>query len=191
MKNIFSLIIACVFSGSLANAGTLDLSKLPPASKKEGLTYAKDIRPLFEASCFRCHGEERHKAGLRLDSLEGALKGSEDGKVILPGKSQESPLVIAISRLDEEKAMPPKPKPGGPGNRRPGAAPGTGQNSQSKTAAANRPPAGAPAGPGGPGGSGGPGGFSGGPRGGMGGMPKALTPEQVGLVRAWIDQGAK
>ena len=93
----------------------VDLSKLPPVSDKTGVTYEKDIRPIFEASCFRCHGEERHRAELRLDSLAAALKGSEEGKVILPGKSKESPLVIAVSQLDDEKAMPPKRGPGGPG----------------------------------------------------------------------------
>ena len=146
-----------------------DLSKLPPPAKKDGVTYARDIRPLFEASCLRCHGNERPKAGLRLDSLEGVLKGSKEGKVIVPGKSQDSLLVIAVSRLDEEKAMPPKPKGprGGPG--RPGGG-GEGQ----------RPSAGGPPGPG-PGGQGG----------GMGPAPKPLTTEQVGLVRAWVDQGAK
>jgi hypothetical protein len=146
-----------------------DLSKLPPPAKKDGVTYAKDIRPLFEASCLRCHGNERPKAGLRLDSLEGVLKGSKEGKVIMPGKSQESLLVIAVSRLDEEKAMPPKPKGprGGPGR------PGGGGDGQ-------QPPAGGPPGAG-PGGQGG----------GRGPAPKPLTAEQVGLIRAWVDQGAK
>jgi hypothetical protein len=98
-----------------------DLSKLPPASDKKDLTYAKDIRPLFEASCFRCHGEERPRGNLRLDSLEAVLKGGEDGKVVLPGKSKESLLVIAAAQIDDETAMPPKRGgggrggPGGPG----------------------------------------------------------------------------
>src|SRR6059058_1675586 len=111
----------------------LDLSKLPPPVDKKGVTYAKDIRPLFEASCFRCHGEEKQKGELRLDSLEAVLKGGEDGKVIVPGASKKSLLVIAAARIDDETAMPPKPKPGGqfggapggpgargPGNRPPG-----------------------------------------------------------------------
>src|SRR5881394_3459586 len=117
----------------------IDVSKLPPSADKKGLTYAKDIRPLFEASCFRCHGEERQKGELRLDSLDAALKGGEDGKVIFPGASKKSLLVIAASRIDDETAMPPKPKPGGPGNRPPGG-PGGGQG--------NRPPGGPGGGPG-------------------------------------------
>src|SRR6266496_4384714 len=117
----------------------LDLGKLPPAAEQKGVTYAKDIRPLLEASCFRCHGEERQKGELRLDSLEAVLKGGEDGKVIVPGASKKSLLVIAASRIDDETAMPPKPKPGGPGgpggqgNRPPGG-PGGGPG--------NRPPGG-------------------------------------------------
>jgi len=44
----------------------LDLSKLPTPADKKGVTYVRDIRPLFEASCFRCHGEDRQKGELRL-----------------------------------------------------------------------------------------------------------------------------
>src|SRR5437879_5076008 len=86
----------------------LDLSKLPPAASRTGLTYAKDIRPLFEASCFRCHGEQRPKGGLRLDSLEAVLKGGEDGKVVAPGDGKKSLLVAAAAQIDPEIAMPPK-----------------------------------------------------------------------------------
>src|SRR5437660_10760178 len=128
---------------------------------------------MFESSCFRCHGEEKQKGELRLDSLQAVLKGGEDGKVIIPGASKKSLLVIAAARIDDETAMPPKPKPGGPGGNRPGGPGGRG----------------GPGSPGGAGGGRGPGG-PGGP-GGFGPPPKPLTPEQVGLIRAWVDQGAK
>ena len=159
-KTSVLVFISLVVGASSLLAGP-DLSKLPPVAKQEGLTYAKDIRPFFEASCLRCHGAERPKAGLRLDSLEGVLKGSKEGKVIVPGQSAKSGLVIAVARLDPESAMPPKPKQGGPrgGNQPPGA----------NTGGANPPPGHGPMGP----------------------PPKPLTPEQVGLIRAWVDQGAK
>src|SRR6266699_4423404 len=142
----------------------LDVSKLPPAADKKGVTYAKDIRPLFEASCFRCHGDDRPKGGLRLNSLEAALKGGEDGKVVVPGDSKKSLLVVAAARIDDETAMPPKRGPGGPGGpggfgggQRQGPPPGG-------PSATNRPA-------GGPGGGRGPGG----PGGGFGPAPKPLT----------------
>jgi len=176
-----ALVVSLITTGSAVLAGNVDLSKLPPAAKKDGVTYAKDIRPVLEASCFRCHTGDKPKAGLRLDSLEGALKGSKEAKVIIPGKSQESSLVIAVAQIDEDSAMPPKFKPGKHGPGGPGGPGGGG-------------PGGPP--PGGPG-AGAPSGQNGPPPGGPGGThgfgppPKPLTPEQVGLVRAWIDQGAK
>src|SRR5438309_6613078 len=145
-----------------------DLTKLPPPSAKQGLTYAKDVRPIFQSTCFRCHGEERQKGHLRLDSLEAALKGSEDGQVILPGKSEKSPLVIAVARLDPEKAMPPMKGPGrgGPG--------GPGGQRTARPGAPGQQPPGIAGGPG-PGVNRPPG--QGGPGGGMGPMAKPLTAE--------------
>ena len=105
-KSSTLLVLGLALAGSSLLAAP-DLSKLPPAADKKDVTYAKDIRPLFEASCFRCHGEQRPRHNLRLDSLEAVLKGSKDGKVVLPGKSTESPLLLAVARLDEKTAMPP------------------------------------------------------------------------------------
>jgi hypothetical protein len=183
-----ALLLSLLVAGSSAFGDEVDLSKLPPPAKKNGLSYAKDIRPMFEASCFRCHTGDRPKAGLRLDTLDAALKGSKEEKVIIPGKSEQSILVIAVAQIDPEKSMPPKPRPG---RRGPGGPPGGGPGG----------PGGFGAGPGGPppGDHGDaprpngapPSGPGGGPRGGFGPPPKPLTPEQVGLVRAWIDQGAK
>lgn len=164
MKSLTLFVLTGATLLALPTWAEADLSKLPPAAAKKGLTYAKDIQPLFQASCTGCHGEEKQKGDLRLDSLEAVLKGGEDGKVIVPGKSKESALLVAVSGLDEETAMPPKRKPGKGG---PGGPGGPGGNR----------PQGAP-----PGGPGGPGGFK---------MPKAFTPEEVGLIRAWIEQGAK
>lgn len=173
-----------------------DLSKLPAASNKKGLTYEKDIKPILTASCIGCHGEEKQKGDLRLDSLEALLKGGENGEIIVSGKSAESPLVIAVSRLDEETAMPPMRKgigPGGPGGPkgpgaengpRPGGAPGAGQEGPpTPPTGPDGKPLPRPGGAGRPGGPGGPGGP---PK-----MAKPLTAQQVGIVRAWIDQGAK
>src|ERR1051325_3719266 len=55
-----------------------DTSKLPPASTKQGVTYASDIKAILDKSCVKCHGAEKPKAKLRLDSLDAALKGSEN-----------------------------------------------------------------------------------------------------------------
>jgi mono/diheme cytochrome c family protein len=126
-----ALIAATAIVATAAERPKVDVSKLPPPARKTGVTYAKDIRPLLQNSCFKCHGEEKQKGNLRFDSLDAALKGGEGGKVIVAGKSDQSPMVIAVARLDADSAMPPE------------------------------------------------------------GKGDALAKEQVGLIRAWIDQGAK
>jgi Planctomycete cytochrome C len=168
--------------------GGPDLSKLPPPSDRTGLTFTNDIEPIFKASCVRCHSGQRARANLHLDTLEGALNGGfKNGQQtvdITPGNSQTSPLVIAVARLDPKTAMPPmrRPRPGGPP---PGmAAPGGPDGSTNAPLPVPPSNAAAPGGPAGP--------ATPPPPGGRGGPPALpLTPEQVGLVRAWIDQGAK
>jgi mono/diheme cytochrome c family protein len=55
--------------------------------------FVRDIAPIFEQSCVRCHGPTRERSGLRLDARALALKGGLSGQVIVPGKGQDSPLV--------------------------------------------------------------------------------------------------
>ena len=87
-NKLFILTIGALTGMALmaSAADKIDTSKVPPASSKKGLTYDKDIKPIFEATCFKCHGPEKQKGKLRLDSLAAALKGGENGKSILPGK---------------------------------------------------------------------------------------------------------
>jgi len=189
----FILLVAALACSARADEkwdiSKVDVSKLPAAADKKALTYAKDIRPLFEASCMRCHGENRPKASLRLDSLESVLKGGKDGKVVVPGQSAKSLLVIAAAQINDDTAMPPKRGMGGRGGG-PGGPPG-GPGGQG---GGNHPPGSAPGGQGGPGPGGAPGNRppgGGGGGGGFGPPPKPLTSEQVALLRAWVDQGAK
>jgi Planctomycete cytochrome C len=85
-----------------------DASKLPPPASKPDVTYAADIKPIFDHSCVKCHGEHKPKGHLRLDSLVGVLKGGEDGKVVVPGKSDQSVIMANIAHLgDPDDYMPP------------------------------------------------------------------------------------
>lgn len=93
---------------SVAAAG-FDISKLPPAATVQ-IDFARDIRPILETSCLRCHGPEKPKSGFRLDNRESALKGGDSGVDIVPGDGAKSPLVHYAAYLVEDLEMPPKGK---------------------------------------------------------------------------------
>ena len=100
----------------------------PPAGTRT-VDFVKEVAPIFEAKCVKCHGAEKQKSGYRLDIKKDALTGGDDhAPNILPGKSAESPLIRFVAGIDPDVKMPPK--------------------------------------------------------------GDALTAEEVGLLRAWIDQGA-
>src|SRR5262245_11433030 len=70
----------------------------PPASTPK-LDYLRDIRPIFAANCFTCHGQDdkKRQAGLRLDVREAAYGKSAVGHTaIVPGKPESSALYARI-----------------------------------------------------------------------------------------------
>jgi len=76
------------------------------------IDFAKEVRPIFEARCFECHGPEKQKSSFRLDLRETAMKGGSEGLAIVPGKSGESALIDHITApADDEMRMPPKGEP--------------------------------------------------------------------------------
>ena len=128
-------LAALAMAFSFAVAATAENAKLPPASDKKGVTYATDIKPIFDASCVKCHSGEKPKARLHMDTLEGVLKGTKQ-KIVTPGDSANSFIIKSVAHLDADQDtwMPPLKNKAG---------------------------------------------------------IKPLTPEEIGLIRAWIDQGAK
>ena len=68
---------------------------LPGAEAK--IDFGKDILPIFEKSCIKCHGPEKQKGKLRLDSRESALKRASDDVVIVPGDASKSDLYRRIT----------------------------------------------------------------------------------------------
>ena len=57
------------------------------------LTFERDVRPIFKAMCFHCHGEDDvKKGGLDVRLVRLLTHGGESGAVILPGKPDNSLL---------------------------------------------------------------------------------------------------
>jgi mono/diheme cytochrome c family protein len=129
--------IAAAFALTLAaraDDANTSTNSLPPASTKTGVTYATDIKPIFDTACLKCHDSQKPKQGgkLSLDTLAGVLKGDRDGTILTPGDSAHSDIVMSVAHIGDPDSFMPR-----------------GKNAQK------------------------------------------LTDDQIGLIRAWIDQGAK
>ena len=70
--------------------------------------FEKTIRPLLVERCMDCHGAHKHENGLRLDSREAILRGSDYGKVVVEGNPGASKLVQAVKGLAGVEKMPKK-----------------------------------------------------------------------------------
>jgi hypothetical protein len=68
---------------------------------QEPVSFTKDIQPIFEKSCWTCHGQGLHLAQLDLTSRESALKGGEHGAVLVPGRADDSKLYRLVAGLDK------------------------------------------------------------------------------------------
>jgi mono/diheme cytochrome c family protein len=97
----------------------------PPASHP--VDFKSEIKPIFEASCIKCHGRGRSRGGFQIDSRTSLLKGGDTGPAAVSGNSAGSSIIELVSGLNTDEVMPKK--------------------------------------------------------------GKKLTPEEVGALRAWIDQG--
>jgi hypothetical protein len=99
-----------------------------PVSADRPIDFVREIKPILQASCVKCHGRGRAKGGFSIETRASLLEGGDSGPAIVPGTSQASHLIALVAGLDPDNVMPQK------GSR--------------------------------------------------------LKPEQIGLLRAWIDQGA-
>jgi hypothetical protein len=73
--------------------------------------FKKDIAPVLETSCVKCHNPEKKKGKLDMSTKEAFMKGGGDGKIVEPGKADESPMIKSILLPeDDDDAMPPQDK---------------------------------------------------------------------------------
>ena len=96
-----SLWLAVIATLTLPSICLNTLSAAPeksaaPASPADAEFFESRIRPLLVENCFECHGAEKQKGGLRLDSPRATLKGGDSGPAIVPGDPGASLLVQAV-----------------------------------------------------------------------------------------------
>lgn len=103
------------------------VAKLPAPAAKQ-VNFARDVKPIFDVACVKCHGKGKDKGNFSIETRDVFMKGGDSGAPVIAGKSAKSLLIELVSGLDPETVMPKK--------------------------------------------------------------GSKLKPEQVALLRAWIDQGA-
>jgi len=69
--------------------------------------YTGQIAPIFNKYCTGCHNTKEHEGELSLESFALLQKGGEHGQVVVPGKSDESKLLLVLTGK-AEPAMPPE-----------------------------------------------------------------------------------
>jgi hypothetical protein len=112
-----------------AAAPTPEAIRNLPMAAQRAVDFRKDVQPLLEASCVKCHGRGKANGDWKIDTRETFLQPGESGPAVVVGNSAHSYFIHLVAGTDPDSAMPKK--------------------------------------------------------------GSKLTPEQVGILRAWVDQGLK
>ena len=88
----------------------LILGMLLPSHADDAAFFETNIRPVLVSKCGNCHGAEKQRGGLRLDSRALVLEGGDLGPAIVPGQPAKSLLMQALHYQDVDLQMPPKGK---------------------------------------------------------------------------------
>lgn len=95
MKVVLLLCLSCLLPGALFAVEPVD--------------YTGEVQTILTKHCTACHGAMKQRASLRLDSAGGIRAGGNSGPAVVPGKSRDSLLILAVSGgNDDVRVMPPK-----------------------------------------------------------------------------------
>ena len=75
------------------------------------VNYTREVKPVFTAHCYRCHGASQQKGGLRMDTAASALKGGDNGPGYVAGASARSLLIQALKGTHDDISQMPYKKP--------------------------------------------------------------------------------
>ena len=86
-------LLALIVVGSLGMLAVLQAS--PPQSAgaevprgQPAIDFTRQIRPILAENCFACHGPDKHKANLRLDTREGLSVRPASSVPVSPGPAR-------------------------------------------------------------------------------------------------------
>jgi mono/diheme cytochrome c family protein/uncharacterized membrane protein len=93
-------------------AGLRKLIGLPPggaipSGSDRAFFYGAHVEPIFAQNCYSCHGPEKQKSQLRLDSYDALMRGGKHGPVIKAGDVKGSELFRRVTLpSSDDDAMP-------------------------------------------------------------------------------------
>ncbi len=103
VSRVLKRLVCGLFTASLwyaAVSGTL------PATAQQKIDFVRDIQPIFQQTCYQCHGSKKAMGQLRLDDKRLAFKGGASGPAIIPGDGRGSRLMQRIRGEGGEQRMP-------------------------------------------------------------------------------------
>src|SRR3954453_8307465 len=103
-----SMVLALALS-SVAQAKLAPEQKAKlPAPAQGQVQFTRDIAPILETSCVKCHGRGKAKGGFQIDNREVFLKGGDSGPAAIAANSADSLMIEMVSGLDPDNVMPQK-----------------------------------------------------------------------------------
>ena len=101
------LLMLAAVRGTPAQRPVAPALALPPAAERP-VDFAGDIKPILQTSCARCHARGHAKGGFSLETRDALLRGGDNGPAVVPGRSDESYLVMLVAGLEKGMLMPQK-----------------------------------------------------------------------------------
>jgi WD40 repeat protein len=98
---MMKLLARTILVFSIGAAASITVADEPPG-------FSKQIKPFLAKYCAECHNDDEAEGGLVVETFESLIKGGDLGVEIVPGKPDESRLVLLLEGKAKPK-MPPKP----------------------------------------------------------------------------------
>lgn len=117
--NMILLTLAGHYGGSLTHGEDFLTKKKEDTQTRKAadvnslVVYDQIVQPILKKRCFSCHNAGKKKGGLIMSTLEGLEIGGDEGKILIKGNADASPLYSRmLLPMEDEKHMPPKGKKG-------------------------------------------------------------------------------
>src|SRR4051812_40807464 len=99
MKAVATILFVAIVMG-------VAVGDSPPV---KSIDFARDVQPILAKNCLSCHGPDKQKNGLRLDTVTAILSGGDSGPAVVAGKPDQSLLFTLVSGAAADgRIMPPK-----------------------------------------------------------------------------------